>query len=291
MRFLLLPILLMTAYCGVTQVPGVDYKLYDARLKKETTIEAIAAGIGSGEVLVFGEQHDDSIGHLMEKKVLEALYAKQGNAVMLAMEMFHRDVQYILDEYLAGLISEKNFVKEARAWDSYKTDYKPAVEFAKEKHLRVIAANAPSRYTNMVTRNGLSALEGLSKEVKQQYIAPLPVDTVTGPYYDKFLEAMGGHTTPGMHLFQSQSFWDATMSWSIAEALKQYKKGVVLMFNGRFHSDYHLGLVQRLERNYKKKVTTISSFAASDFAAPDWNRYAAQGDYILITSGKPEEAQ
>lgn len=289
MRFLFLSLLLLVAYCSIAQVAGTDYKLYDSRLKKETTVDAIAAGIGSGEVLVFGEQHDDSMGHLMEKKVLEALYVKQGAEVMLAMEMFHRDVQYIVDEYLAGLISEKNFIKEARAWDSYKTDYRPAVEFAREKQLQVIAANAPSRYTNMVTRKGLASLNGLSKEVKERYIAPLPVDTVTGLYYDKFLEAMGGHTTPGMNLFQSQNFWDATMSWSIAEALKKRKKGVVLMFNGRFHSDNHLGLVRRLETNYKKKVTTISSFAAADFASPDWSKYAAQGDYILITAGRPEQ--
>lgn len=273
------------------QTAGADYKLYDAALKKETTVEAMVEKMNSGEVLVFGEQHDDSIGHLMEKKVLEALYARKGGQVMLAMEMFHRDVQYIVDEYLADLISEKNFVKEARAWDTYKTDYRPSVEFAKEKGLKVIAANAPSRYTNLVTRKGLAALDELSKEVKQRYIAPLPIDTVTGVYYNNFLEAMGGHTVPGMNLFQSQNFWDATMSWSIADALKQQKKGVVLMFNGRFHSDYHLGLVRRLEVNYKKKVTTISSFAAADFAAPDWSKYAAQGDYILITRGRPEQGE
>ncbi len=35
---------------------------------------------------------------------------------------------------------------------------------------------------------------------------------------------MGGHTTPGMNLYQSQNFWDATMSYSIAEAMKQQKE-------------------------------------------------------------------
>lgn len=268
------------------QTAGTDYKLYDARLKKETTIAEIAGNMQPGQVLVYGEQHDDSIGHLLEKKVLEALYEKHGGKVILSMEMFHRDVQYIVDEYLAGLISEKNFVKEARAWDTYKKDYRPSVEFAKEKGLKVVAANAPSRYTNLVTRKGLDALQDLDKKVKKQYIAPLPIDTVTGMYYDKFLEAMGGHSTPGMHLFQSQNFWDATMAWSIAEALKKDKKAVVLMLNGRFHSDYHLGMARRLAVDYKKTVITISSFSTPDMNVPDWKQYDSQADYILLTRGE-----
>lgn len=283
MRFLFSCLIIMLSCTASAQTPGQDYKLYDSHLKQETTVEKIAGNMHNGEVLVFGEQHDDSIGHLMEQKIFEALYAVHGSDVMLAMEMFHRDVQYILDEYLAGQISEKNFVKEARSWDTYKTDYRAAIEFAKAKGLGVIAANTPSRYANMVTRKGLESLNGLSKAVRKNYLPPLPVDTATGIYYDKFLEAMGGHSMPGMNLFQSQSLWDATMSWSIAKGMKRNKKAVVFMMNGRFHSDYHLGLVKRLEEDYKKKVTNISCFSAEDFANPDWNKYQQQGDYILIT--------
>jgi uncharacterized iron-regulated protein len=288
MRWLCLSLLIITTFRLTAQTAGSDYKLYDTRLKKETTITAIAEGMQPGQVLAYGEQHDDSIGHLLERNLLEALYQKQGEHVILSMEMFHRDVQYIVDEYLAGIISEKNFIKEARAWDTYKTDYRPSVEFAKEKGIQVLAANTPSRYTNLVTRKGLQALNDLSKEVRKKYIAPLPVDTVTGKYYDQFLEAMGGHSMPGMNLFQSQNLWDATMAWSIAGALKKHKKAVVLMFNGRFHSDFHLGMARRLAVDYKKTVVTISSFAA-DLEKPDWKAYEQQADYIILTRGKKEK--
>lgn len=272
------------------QVSGADYKLYDTRLKKETTVAKIADKMGQSNVLVFGEQHDDSIGHLMEQKMLEALYAKYNTHVILAMEMFHRDVQYILDEYLAGQISEKNFIKEARAWDTYKADYRATVEFAKEKGLKVIAANTPSRYANMVTRNGLKSLNELSKTVKKNYLPPLPVDTMKGEYYERFLEAMGGHSMPGMNLYQSQNLWDATMSWSIAQALKKNKGSIVFMMNGRFHSDNHLGFVKRLTDDYNKKVTTISCFGAEDFEHPDWTKYEQLADYIVLTKLKAKDA-
>lgn len=286
MRFYLFCIAFIFACPAFSQVTGTDYKLYDSRLKKEVTVDDIATKMHQGEVLVFGEQHDDSIGHILEQQVLESLFKAHGSDVILSMEMFHRDVQYIVDEYLGGQISEKNFIKEARSWDTYKTDYRNAVEFAKTKGLKVIAANTPARYANIVTRKGLAALNDLSKPVRKNFLPPLPVDTLTGPYYDKFLEAMGGHSMPGMNLYQSQNLWDATMSWSIAQALKSHKKAIVLMMNGRFHSDYHLGFVKRLEDDYKKKVTTISCFAATDFNQPDWSQYAAQAEYIILTQPK-----
>lgn len=281
--FLLLLLTTLVTPAAFAQTAGSDYKIYSTAQKKEVAIADIVNAVAPGEVLIFGEQHDDSIGHLLERNIFAALNERFGKELILSMEMFHRDVQYIVNEFLAGQISEKNFIKEARAWDTYKTDYRPTVELAKEKQLTVVAANAPSRYTNLVTRKGLEALNGLDKEVKKKYIAPLPIDTLTGVYYDKFLEAMGGHTTPGMNLYQSQNFWDATMSYSIAEAMKQQKKAIVFQMNGRFHSEYHSGLAGRLASVYKKKVTTISCFSPEDFNAPDWAAYAPLADYIIVT--------
>ena len=183
------------------------------------------------------------------------------------------------------MISEKNFIKEARAWDTYKSDYRPVVEFAKVNKLKVIAANAPSRYTNIVTRKGLTALDGLSKHVRDNFIAPLPVDTMTGKYYDRFMEVMGGHSTPGMNLYQSQNFWDATMSWSIAKYLQKNKGFKVLQLNGRFHSDEHLGTLAQLQKRLPKvKIANISAFSADDFSNPDWEKYKGLGDYIIVSN-------
>jgi uncharacterized iron-regulated protein len=76
----------------------------------------------------------------------------------LSLEMFQTDCQTVLNEYLAGFIREKNLITEGRAWQNYK-DYRPMVELAKTAHIPVVAANAPTRYTNMVTRMGLSSLD------------------------------------------------------------------------------------------------------------------------------------
>lgn len=281
---------LLATLGSFAQAQDQGYNVYRVADKRPVGLADIVKGVSPGEVLVFGEEHDDSIGHRLEALLFEELYARFGEKTMLSLEMFHRDVQYVLDEYLKGLISEKNFIKEARAWDTYKTDYRPLIEWAKEKGLTVVAANTPSRYVNRVTRLGLSSLKDLDAGTRKAFLPPLPIDTMTGNYYARFLEAMGGHEMPGMHLYQSQNLWDATMSWSIAKAMKANKGKVMLMLNGKFHSDYKEGFVHRLVKDYKVKVKTISCVGVSDPSDMDWKRYAPLADYVILTK-KAEKAE
>ena len=95
-------------------------------------------------MVFFGEEHNDPTGHQLEIEILRMLHHKNGEKQALSMEMFETDVQLVLNEYLQNLIREKNFVKEARAWNNY-TDYKPLIEYSREQGIQVIAANSPNR--------------------------------------------------------------------------------------------------------------------------------------------------
>src|ERR1700744_2964130 len=111
--------------------------------------------------------------------------------------MFETDCQNTLDEYLRGLIREKNFRTDARVWPNYK-DYRSLIEFAKSNNIPVVAPNAPARYVNMVDRLGLGSLNQLNN-LGKSYLPPLPIDTAAGAYYEKFTAIMGGHgSMPGM---------------------------------------------------------------------------------------------
>jgi len=259
------------------------YKIYDVKKGKQITLDEIIKDVNAANVLFFGEEHNDSIGHYLEAELFKRMINVYQNKVALTMEMFHTDVQPIIDEYLNGAISEKNFTKEARAWNNY-TDYKPMIELAKQNKLNVIGANAAARYSNAVTRDGLESLNKLPASSKQ-FIAPLPIDTATGRYYDKFIETLGGHNMGGMKVYQTQNFWDATMAWSIAKYAKKNKDKKIFQVNGRFHSDEKLGTLAKL-KNYAPKlnILNISCFSADDFNDPDWKKYTALGDYIIVTN-------
>jgi hypothetical protein len=63
--------------------------------------------------------------------------------VVVAMEMFERDVQGVLDQYLAGTITEEQFLKASRPWPRFATDYRPLVEFARAHKLDCPCCGAP----------------------------------------------------------------------------------------------------------------------------------------------------
>lgn len=274
--------MLLFPYLLQAQDISKHFKVFDTKKKKEIKLDDIVSDLAKADVLFFGEEHNDSVGHYLEAVLFQKLALAYPGRVMLTMEMFHTDVQPVIDEYLANVISEKNFIKEARAWNNYK-DYRPMIEYAKVNGLRVIGGNAAARYSNAVTRAGLGILAQLPNTAKE-WIAPLPIDTAIGRYYDKFIETLGGHGMGGMKVFQTQNFWDATMAWSIAKYAKLNKNHKIFQVNGRFHSDEKLGTYTKLEKYAPKlRLLNISCFSAADFSSPNWDQYSKLGDYVIIT--------
>ena len=261
------------------------YKIYDVKKQKIINLDDIVADMANANALFFGEEHNDSIGHYLEVTLFKKLAAAYGNKIGLTLEMFHTDVQPIINEYLAGMITEKNFIKEARAWNNYK-DYRPMIEFAKTEGIEVIGGNAAARYSNAVTKNGLEVLSKLPSNSKQ-FLPPNAVDTLTGRYYEKFIGLLGGHGMGAMKVYQTQNFWDATMAWSIAKFAKANKDKKIFQVNGRFHSDEKLGTYAQLKKYAPKlKVLNIAAFSSDDFAEPNWEKHKDLGDYVILTDPK-----
>jgi uncharacterized iron-regulated protein len=282
--------LVLLPFCALCQdVLEQHYKLYNTTTKQIISLDDVVNDMAKADVLFFGEEHTDSIAHCLELAILKKLVVKYPAKVALSMEMFETDCQPVVNEYLRGLIREKNFITEARAWSNYK-DYRPIVEFAKANNLSPIAANAPARYTNMVNRLGLASLNQLDAYGKA-CLPPLPIDTATGKYYDKFAAIMGGHASmPGMEIYQAQNLWDATMGYSIARYLKAHAGMKVFQMNGGFHSEDKLGAVAQLLRyDNKARVLNIASVSGTGMVAPDWSLYAGKADYVVFTDTKGEE--
>ncbi|MET0463222.1 MAG: ChaN family lipoprotein [Chitinophagaceae bacterium] len=270
------------SYTSRSQTPWSDhYKIYDTKSKKTISITDLVGSVKDANVLFFGEEHNDSIGHRLQDTLYRSLLSQYGT-VTLSMEMFERDCQLVLDEYLQSLITDDRLVKEGRAWNNYK-DYRPMVNTAKEQKQKVIAANAPRRYVNMTSRKGLKSLDSLSKAAKV-YFAKLPLDTTNAPYHEKFTGIMGGRQTSS-NVYYAQTMWDATMAESIYKYWKKNKNTKVFHLNGRFHTDDQLGTFTQLQRSNKKiKIQNISCFPAEDFSNPDWSKYESLGDYVIVTN-------
>ncbi len=259
------------------------YKIYDTRTKQVIGLDKIIEDCAKANVLFFGEEHNDSACHYMEKMIFEALDKKYPGKIALSLEMFETDDQTALNDYLKGFIPEDRFSKDVRLWNNYK-DYRPMIEYAKANGNAVIAANPPRRYVSMVTRRGMRSLDSLSADSKK-FLPPLPYDTLSGRYREKFMDIMKG--SPGSasaNIFYSQNLWDAGMSYSMYKFWKKNKDKKIFHCVGRFHCDEKLGTLAQLQkRKPGLRILNISSFSDASFSNPDWPAFSNLGDYIILT--------
>lgn len=269
---------------SLPQKPDLPFKIYDTKSGEQLSIRELADRVVKTDVLFWGEEHNDTIGHILELKILKLLNEKYNSKLVLSLEMFETDCQVLLNEYLGGFINKEKLIKDARAWNNYE-DYSPLVEYAKEQKIPVVAANSPRRYNSLMSKRGPKCLDSLGEDSKT-FIAKLPVYAPKkGAYYNKFVGIMGGESNiHSPNMFASQCLWDATMAKSIDRAVSNNKKdGVVMHICGRFHSDEYLGTVAQLQRKDKDlKVMTISCFPADDFAKPNYEAYENLADFVIL---------
>ncbi|MCB9224792.1 MAG: ChaN family lipoprotein [Crocinitomicaceae bacterium] len=231
------------------------YVLYNSS-GKTVDIDDLMKATNEKRFIFFGEYHNNPISHWLQFEVTKRLYTMAKSRLMLGAEMFESDNQYIIDEYLSGKISEKNFQAEVRLWPNYDTDYKPLMEFAKEKGLRFIATNIPRRYANMCYKQGLDSLKTLSPTALG-FIAPLATFEFDSSVacYSKMINEMGHG---GYNMALAQAMKDATMAHFILSNVDN--RNVFLHYNGAYHSDNKEGIVYYLKKQVdESKIMTITT--------------------------------
>lgn len=250
------------------------YVLYNAKGKK-VSYKKMLKDLRKQDVVLIGELHNNPISHWLELEITQAL-AEQRQLV-LGAEMFERDNQASLTNYLQGKISAKGLDSSARLWKNYKTDYAPLVNFAKDKNLPFIATNVPRKYASQVSRGGFESLANLTSEEKS-WIAPIPIAYDANlPGYQKMLKMMGEHTSPNMP--KAQALKDATMAHFI---FTNWNPGSLFIhYNGSYHSEYYEGISWYLKRSKADiKIATIATVSQKeiDSLLPE---HLLKADYII----------
>ncbi len=279
-------IVLMASVNAMGQTETPKYRIFDGTGQPATFAQLMEAATAA-EVVFLGELHDDAVGHAFQLEVFEAaVKAAAAKRPVLSLEMFERDVQIVLDEYLAGHITEDHFLRSSRPWPNYKTDYRPLVEIAKTNKLPVIAANAPRRYVNMVSRLGRDSLTQLTPEAKAS-LAPLPFGEPSDAYAKKFNALMGRIHEPGQapsNILYSQTLWDATMAYWVAQSLRQNKDALVIHLNGSFHTEGRLGTVEHLMKyRPNTRAIVVTARYEDDYQTFNKEKHTGLGDFVVLT--------
>jgi len=263
----------------------VPERVFDTRTKAFSDFEMMLADLARADAVFVGEQHDDPNTHRLELAVVEGL-TRRGVPVVVAMEMFERDVQPVIDQYVAGTITEEQFLKDSRPWPRYATDYRPILEFARAHKLPIVASNVPRRIASDVGKKGMSAIEGLGNDrglAAKELTCP-----TSGSYYDRFVAAMGGHDGANPNFYFAQCVKDETMGEAVASASgKATDRVTVVHFNGSFHSDFGEGTAESARRRMPgRRIAVVSMLPVPDIdrEKPD-DEGLKRADYLVYTVG------
>ncbi len=296
------------AFNGCTAMPASDrpgtppppQTQYDARIVEPEsgatlTPEQLARRLADTDVVIVGEYHGHHGSHLLQSRLQTALYRQQPRQV-LSMEQFNLDHQPDLDRYLQGETGETEMIRDAGAWDNYRASYRPLVEFARQKSLPVIAANAPADVVRCVGRKGPSYLDKVPGSIRQALPSEPFMDTTA--YREKFADAIGAsHQGDGTvnkrmeNTYKAQLLRDNTMAARIIEARTRFPGHQVLHLTGTFHSEDRLGTVALLkQRAPQLSVAVISPVLwPATTRKPPLEQNRAKGDFLYFIQPLPDE--
>ncbi len=215
----------------------------------------------SGQSLVYvGEMHDNPASHRLELTVLTAMHRRHPGKVALGMEMFTRSQQNILDRWVAGELSEKEFLKESRwfteGWSFAFDYYRDILEYCRDNAIPVVALNVDKELARQVSMTELS-------EMTAEQRALLPEMDFDDPYQRAMVEAMvAGHDagTPMLESFhRRQTLWDETMAQSVADYLQDRPDMHMMVMAGSWHVEYGFGIPRRVFRRLPLPYAIIGS--------------------------------
>jgi len=255
--------LLFISLSGAQASNKDEYRVYDTAAGKPLSLTQLTETSKDYDVVVFGEYHDNPVLHRLEADLLAAVYEQYPN-VAVSLEMFERENQQILNDYLAGRVSEAAFLEQSRPWPNYRSDY---------------------------ARRG--TLDGID-DTMLSYL-PRIHRAPDGEYRQLFLvqmQAMSSkHSAMPVTAGQMEAFYraqclkDDTMAESIVDHHRRYPDRKIIHYQGDFHSRYRLGVVEKLQAlEPELRILVLTPVYVEEFKQlPDKARsLQADGDIVIF---------
>ncbi len=232
--------------------------------------------LAEARVIYVGENHTNFADHLLQLRIIEALY-KKNPLLAIGMEMFPASAQPTLDRYTLKKesIDEKTFLKESDYYQAWSYDYRfyrDIFNFAKAKAIPIVGLNLNRQIVSEVFRSG--GTDNLSLEDR----ASLPTDRdldLAG--YRERLQEMHEVHVQGNHgsglaggFIQAQALWDETMAHNIVGFLNAHPNHQMVILAGTQHTRKDSGIPPRVARRLQvQQASVLNLYNNSDPADLD----------------------
>ena len=245
--------------------------------------DRVLAALARQQAVLLGETHDDPEHHRWQLHTIAGLHALRPEMV-LAFEMFPRRVQPVLNDWVAGRLSDTEFltrVEWRQFWGHDATLYLPIFQFARMHRIPMLALNVERGLVSRVGDKGWAAIPATDREgvtdpaaAGREYAMRL---------YQSYLDHQGSEgrgssqrkepgesdlADPAFRRFvEAMQVWDRAMAQGIADRLRGENPPLVVAIIGSGHLRDGYGVPQQLRDLGVTRIAVALPWDTSDGCA------------------------
>lgn len=237
--------------------------------KGPTSFPDVIASAAKQSVVLLGESHTNREHHRWQLHNLAALYAARPDMV-IGFEMFPRRVQKVLDKWVAGELSESEFLAQSEwqvVWNTDASLYMPLFHFARMNRIPMRALNIDTQLRRLVAEKGF---DSVPVEAREGVTRPAP----PSPEYLEFLLPIyeqhdrpkqetakpGRYSSDFLRFVVGQQLWDRAMAQEIHAVLTTRDHGkspLVVGIMGSGHILRGFGVAHQLNDLGVNKIASL----------------------------------
>jgi uncharacterized iron-regulated protein len=240
--------------------------IISGRTGQAVSFDAMLADLSTVAVIYVGEKHTAAAHHEGQLRVIRELHFLSPR-LAVAMEMFDRSYQAVLDRWSAGELDEDDFLRSSHWYANWRFDYalyREILEYTRVHHIRLVALNLPFNIPPKIRVGGTNYLLDYEKG-----FLPEEIDTTVSAHRNFAEQIFRMHDFKGNVRFEdfylAQCVWEDVMAESVAKYLDADRM-VVLAGNG--HIQFKYGIPERAFKRNSAPYLTIYQASVGEEVDP-----------------------
>lgn len=201
------------------------------------------------DLIFIAEHHDNYAHHLNQLEIIQKLN-NSSKKLAIAVEMVPAKYQNVLDDFIAGKITEKEMLQNIDYYGNWGFDYSlyaPIFKYARDNGIDIVALNVSDNVTNKAYKDNMTSL---TQEEKAEL--PETMNLLNKKYENQLKQIFAGHNMDNNALFSNfylaQNIWDEAMAHNLVKYADKNKDKRIVVLCGSGHAGKDTGIPLRYKR-------------------------------------------